>query len=355
MILNIWDEEQEKYVEVPAIKGSDGKNFTILGFYGTLSALQAAVQTPAAGDAYGIGAEAPYDIYIFDGVTNAWINNGVLQGAKGEKGDKGETGPQGPTGPQGETGPQGKTGPQGETGLQGETGPQGQTGPQGETGPQGPAGPQGAPGPNTVMDTTTTPLNGLLKGDGAHVATAVPGVDYMAESDLYVCTVTASGNSYTCDKTLADIAAASAAGKIPVVRYNSATYWLVFLTETTAMFTLVKRSSTETITINAAGNIHLGFGGLQTSTSVVVSTTPVQITLNDNTEYRLAGVQTLTITFPTGYFACWLRIQTAESGTITVTFPATVKYIGEAPTFGAGETWELSVKDGVVIAMKETA
>lgn len=44
MILNIWDEKQEKYVEVPAIKGSDGKNFTILGFYGTLSALQAAVQ-----------------------------------------------------------------------------------------------------------------------------------------------------------------------------------------------------------------------------------------------------------------------------------------------------------------------
>ena len=92
MILNIWDEEQKKYVEVPAIKGSDGKNFTILGFYGTLSALQAAVQTPAAGDAYGIGAEAPYDIYIFDGVTNAWINNGVLQGAKGEKGDKGDPG-----------------------------------------------------------------------------------------------------------------------------------------------------------------------------------------------------------------------------------------------------------------------
>lgn len=355
MILNIWDEEQEKYVEVPAIKGSDGKNFTILGFYGTLSALQAAVQTPAAGDAYGIGAEAPYDIYIFDGVTNAWINNGVLQGAKGEKGDKGETGPQGPTGPQGETGPQGKTGPQGETGLQGETGPQGQTGPQGETGQQGPTGPQGDPGPNTVTDTTTTALNGLLKGDGAHVRTAVPGVDYMVESDLYVCTVTASGNSYTCDKTLADIAAASAAGKIPVVRYNSATYWLVFLTETRAMFTLAKRSSTETITVNATGTIQLGFVGLQTSTSVVVSTAPVQIALADNTEYRLTGVQTLTITFPTGDFACWLRIQTAESGTVAVTLPETAKYIGEAPTFGAGETWELSVKDGVVIAMKETA
>lgn len=263
MILNVWDEEQEKYVEVPAIKGTDGKNFRILGFYGTLSALQAAVQTPEAGDAYGVGAEAPYDIYIFDGVTNTWINNGQLKGEKGDKGDKGDAGPQGQTGPQGETGLQGQTGPQGETG------PQGQTGPQGETGPQGQTGPQGDPGPNTVTAETTTALNGLLKGNGTNVAVAQAGTDYEA----------------------------------PPAQVTAGT----------------------------------------------------EITLADNTEYRLTGVQTLTITFPTGKFECWLRIQTAESGTITVTFPATVKYIGEAPSFGTGETWELSVKDGVVVAGKASA
>lgn len=355
MILNIWDEEQEKYVEVPAIKGSDGKNFTILGFYGTLSALQAAVQTPAAGDAYGIGAEAPYDIYIFDGVTNAWINNGVLQGAKGEKGDKGETGPQGPTGPQGETGLQGETGPQGQTGPQGETGPQGQTGPQGETGPQGPTGPQGEPGPNTVSAETSTELNGLMKGNGTNVTVAVPGTDYLAESDLYICTVTASGGSYTCDKTLDEITAAVSAGKIPVMRYNNATYWLAYLKQTMAMFVLAKSTSTETITINANGITSFRSAVLQTSAAAAAGDAPTALTLTDNTEYRLTGVQTLTITFPTGDFACWLRITTAASGTVSVTFPATVKYIGEAPAFGAGETWELSVKDGVVIAMKETA
>ena len=119
MILNIWDEEQKKYVEVQAIKGSDGKNFTILGFYGTLSALQAAVQTPAAGDAYGVGAEAPYDIYIFDGVTKAWVNNGPLQGAKGDKGDPGE---QGPKGEPGDTGPAGANGTDGITPSIGENG-----------------------------------------------------------------------------------------------------------------------------------------------------------------------------------------------------------------------------------------
>ena len=175
MILNIWDEEQKKYVEVQAIKGSDGKNFTILGFYGTLSALQAAVQTPAAGDAYGVGAEAPYDIYIFDGVTKAWVNNGPLQGAKGDKGDPGERGPKGEPGDTGPQGPQGQTGPQGEQGPQGEPGP---TGPQGKTGPQGPTG------PNAVSTTTTSDITGLLKGSGGKVAQAVANTDYISPANM---------------------------------------------------------------------------------------------------------------------------------------------------------------------------
>ena len=115
---------------------------------------------------------------------------------------------------------------------------------------------------------------------------------------------------------------------------------------TTALSGLLKGNGT---------NVTVAQAGTDYEAPPAQVTSGTQIALTDNTEYRLTGVQTLTITFPTGDFACWLRIQTAESGTITVTFPATVKYIGEAPAFGAGETWELSVKDGVVIAMKETA
>ena len=168
-------------------KGDTGTGFTVKGYYGSVSALQASVKNPEVGDAYGVGAAAPYDIYIYDGVTNAWVNNGPLQGAKGadgvdgidgvtpvigangnwylgetdtgkpargEKGDKGEPGADGAKGDPGETGPQGPTGPQGETGPQGPTGPQGEKGPQGETGPQGPAG-----------------------------ATPVKGTDYFTEAD----------------------------------------------------------------------------------------------------------------------------------------------------------------------------
>ena len=131
-------------------KGEDGKAFTISGYYESLSALQAAVATPEDGVAYGVGTAAPYDIYVWDAVGKQWVNNGAIQGPKG---DQGETGPQGPKGDPGETGPQGPkgdpgdTGPQGPKGDPGETGPQGPKGDPGDTGPQGPKGDPGDTGP----------------------------------------------------------------------------------------------------------------------------------------------------------------------------------------------------------------
>lgn len=76
------------------------------------------------------------------------------------------------------------------------------------------------------------------------------------------------------------------------------------------------------------------------------------IALADNTEYRLADVTTLTLTYPTSDFECWMRLTFAESGNITVTLPADTKYIGAAPDFKNGETWELSFKDKVLAVQK---
>ncbi len=39
--------------------------------------------SPETGDAYGVGTEAPYSIYVFDGVTGAWKDNGHLSGGGG--------------------------------------------------------------------------------------------------------------------------------------------------------------------------------------------------------------------------------------------------------------------------------
>ena len=93
----------------------------------------------------------------------------------------------------------------------------------------------------------------------------------------------------------------------------------------------------------------LGYTPEAVSTQV---TTGSNITLADNTEYRLDDVTTLTLTYPAGNFECWMRLTFAASGDITVTLPTGTKYIGTAPDFKNGETWEMSIKDGVVIAQK---
>lgn len=81
-------------------------------------------------------------------------------------------------------------------------------------------------------------------------------------------------------------------------------------------------------------------------------TTGSNITLADNTEYRLTDVTTLTLNYPAGNFECWMRLTFAASGNATVTLPTGTKYIGTTPDFKNGETWEMSIKDGVVIAQK---
>ena len=84
-------------------KGETGSGFKVLDYYSTLAELQSSVTNPNAGDAYGVGADAPYDIYIYS-PSNGWVNNGPLQGAKGD------TGPQGPAGKDGQDGQPGAAG-----------------------------------------------------------------------------------------------------------------------------------------------------------------------------------------------------------------------------------------------------
>lgn len=153
-ILRVRDEEGN-VTEIPAIvgpqgpqgpqgeKGETGAGFRVLDYFASVSELEAAVPSPSAGDAYGVGTAEPYDIYIYS-PSSGWVNNGPLQGAKGD------TGPQGPKGDTGDTGPQG---PQGETGLQGPKGDTGAQGPQGPQGPQGETGAAGADGKTPVRGT----------------------------------------------------------------------------------------------------------------------------------------------------------------------------------------------------------
>ena len=86
----------------------------------------------AYGDAYAIGTEAPYELYILTRANGThpddyWFNIGEFpmpgpQGETGQQGPKGDTGATGAQGPQGERGFTGAQGPQGEKGDKGETG-----------------------------------------------------------------------------------------------------------------------------------------------------------------------------------------------------------------------------------------
>ena len=114
--------------------GKDGKSFEIKGYYASTAALEEGVPAPAPGDAYCVGSAAPYDVYIYDGVNGEWVNNGTIQGAKGDTGAPGTTftphvdgngnlswtndggldnpatqNIRGAAGPKGETGPAGKS------------------------------------------------------------------------------------------------------------------------------------------------------------------------------------------------------------------------------------------------------
>lgn len=187
-------------------KGETGSGFKVLGYYGTKAALDAAQKaTAAAGDAYGVGTAEPYDIYIFDGITGEFVNNGPLHGAKG---DTGPEGPQGPKGDPGETGPQG---PAGADGAKGDTGPEGPRGPQGETGPAG------ADGKTPVKGTdyfTPTDVNEIA-------AEAAKKVDISGKLDK-----TGDGSNVTAAFTAAETRENIATGEKLSVLFGKIAKWL---------------------------------------------------------------------------------------------------------------------------------
>ena len=143
------------------------------------------------GDAYAVGTQTPYDLYIWTRANGThssdyWFNIGKFQ-VPGPAGKDGATGPQGP---RGLTGPQGIQGIPGRDGAQGNPGPQG---PQGIQGIQGPMGPQGPAGQSfqiagIIANTSLLPTPTESIRNQAYLVGAE------APYDLYV--ITGNGNLY---------------------------------------------------------------------------------------------------------------------------------------------------------------
>ena len=137
------------------------------------------------GDAYAVGTDSPYILYVWTRANGThpnayWFNIGAFplagpKGDKGDKGDKGATGAQGPTGQTGATGAQGPIGPQG---------------PQGNEGKVGPQGPQGKPGEPFVIagKLTSTDLLPNPSTVGRNTAYLIPDSAEPGTYDMYVIT-----------------------------------------------------------------------------------------------------------------------------------------------------------------------
>lgn len=131
----------------------------------------------------------------------------------------------------------------------------------------------------------TISVSGILKGTGnGNIEAAVAGVDYLAESDLYICTVTASGESYTCDKTLAQIKDANSLGKFVVAVYDTTVYCLYSLTNIFARFATIGAAAVLSVAVLSTGKVVLSSTDLQQSALV----TDLEANKDNNTSYPSA-------------------------------------------------------------------
>lgn len=78
----------------------------------------------------------------------------------------------------------------------------------------------------------------------------------------------------------------------------------------------------------------------------------LKVNLEDKTEYRIIKIYKLTLMCPDTDYECWMRITTPHNGMPIITFPEQISFIGKKPEFGMDQVWEISIKDGVMIAQK---
>ena len=204
-------------------KGDAGQGFRVLDYYVTVEELSSAVTNPAIGDAYGVGSDAPYDIYIYSS-SNGWVNNGALQGAKGE------TGPQGIQGEKGDKGDKGDTGPQGPQGIQGEKGEQGEKGDAGEcTVDQTYNGNS----ENAQSGKALEPkFNGLWSVVNRHTS----GIDSISPLKVTLTEEPAGSNRFVSDRTVAEILEAYQSGRNAFLDFYSYPYQLTGVNDLAATF-----------------------------------------------------------------------------------------------------------------------
>lgn len=114
--------------------------------------------------------------------------------------------------------------------------------------------------------------SGILKGDGAGgVSAAVPGTDYLAESDVVYCHITGSGSDLASDMTSAEISEAVKFGKLVYAVDSTRTYPVVAANPTISQFSITLLSGRVVGYQISASGVTQVTRGLQDSANKVTS------------------------------------------------------------------------------------
>lgn len=82
--------------------------------------------------------------------------------------------------------------------------------------------------------------------------------------------------------------------------------------------------------------------------NIVTFENGAELTLADNTEYYGTSILNLTINYPQENFECYISFDIPVEGTINISLDQS-KYIGTLPNFTNGKSYEISIKNGVIV------
>lgn len=215
----------------------------------------------------------------------------------------------------------------------------------------------------TEIDSTTpTSLNGILKGDGSTVQTAIAGTDYatVEQAKTFLVTFTPNSNyTATADKTIQEILAAYETGRmvLGIALHSGLGVHILLQLSSVLGEGLSKRVTFTAFNIDSLGDMFVILGSQKNGVDefyidgINLAVEPASATalpasgtaLTANTIYAVAdAVGTYAFTPPdTG----WAHGMFTTDSSVSVSFSGT--FMGAAPTIEASKAYEFDVFDGV--------
>ena len=219
------------------------------------------------------------------------------------------------------------------------------------TGSRGPEGPTGPAGPSEISTDTATTLNGLLKGNGSTVQTAIAGTDYatVEQAKPFVVTFTEQGdNIITADKTVQEIIAAHKAKQmilgVLLDAYGNTILQLAAIYESLNLVAFaVLGAGTINLVFRQGSHWIIDRQDLAVPPNTATTLPDSDTALTANTIYAVAdAVGTYAFTPPE---SGWAHGTFTTGSSASVSFAGT--FLGAAPSIEASKTYEFDVLDGV--------